>query len=229
MEVIAIRILIIEDELALQKIISKRLVEKGYSVDSCDNGEDGRYYIEMTQYDCIILDLMLPKVDGLTLLKEMRQKGNMTPVLILTAKTVIEDRVAGLDSGADDYLTKPFSFDELLARIRVLLRRQGDSRGSELTFADLTMDVAGHIVKRGNKIIGLTSKEYALLEYFMRNKGRTLSRMQIAEHVWNYDFDCSSNIVDVYIRYLRAKIDDGFENKLLHTIRGAGYVLREKE
>lgn len=227
--VITIRILIIEDEQALLKIISKRLTEKGYSVDSCDNGEDGRYYIEMTQYDCILLDLMLPKVDGLTLLKEMRLKGNKTPVLILTARTVIEDRVAGLDSGADDYLTKPFSFDELLARIRVLLRRQGDSRSNELTFADLTMDVAGHIVKRGDKIIDLTSKEYALLEYFMRNKGRTLSRMQIAEHVWNYDFDCSSNIVDVYIRYLRSKVDKGFDNKLIHTIRGAGYVLREKE
>ena len=226
---IAIRILIVEDEHALLKIISKRLAEIGYSVDSCDNGEDGRYYIDMTQYDCIILDLMLPKVDGLTLLKEMRQKGNTTPVLILTAKTVIEARVEGLDSGADDYLTKPFSFDELLARIRALLRRQSDSRDSNLAFADLTMDVAGHIVKRGDKNIELTSKEYALLEYLMRNKGRILSRMQIAEHVWNYDFDCASNIVDVYIRYLRAKVDNDFDNKLIHTIRGTGYVLREKE
>lgn len=226
---IAIRILIIEDELALLKIITKRLTENGYSVDSCNNGEDGRYYIEMTQYDCIILDWMLPKVDGLTLLKEMRQKENKTPVLILTAKTVVEDRVAGLDSGADDYLTKPFSFDELLARIRVLLRRQSDSRSNELTLADLTMDIAGHAVRRGDKIIDLTSKEYALLQYLMRNKGRTLSRMQIAEHVWNYDFDCSSNIVDVYIRYLRTKVDNDFDKKLIHTIRGAGYMLREKE
>ncbi len=226
---IAIRILIIEDELALLKIITKRLTENGYSVDSCNNGEEGRYYIEMTQYDCIILDWMLPKVDGLTLLKEMRQKENKTPVLILTAKTVVEDRVAGLDGGADDYLTKPFSFDELLARIRVLLRRQSDSRSNELTFADLTMDIAGHAVRRGDKIIELTSKEYALLQYLMRNKGRTLSRMQIAEHVWNYDFDCSSNIVDVYIRYLRTKVDNDFDKKLIHTIRGAGYMLREKE
>lgn len=223
------RILIIEDEQSLLKIISKRLTENGYSVDPCDNGEDGRYYIQMTQYDCIILDLMLPKVDGLTLLKEIRQKGNSTPVLILTAKSLIEDRVEGLDNGADDYLTKPFSFDELLARIRALLRRQSDNRANDLRFADLTLDVAGHMVKRGDKKIDLTSKEYALLEYLMRNKGRILSRSQIAEHVWNYDFDCSSNIVDVYIRYLRAKVDDGFENKLIHTIRGSGYVLRERE
>lgn len=226
---VAIRILIVEDEHSLLKIIKKRLTENGYSVDSCDNGEDGRYYIELTQYDCIILDLMLPKVDGLTLLREMRQRGNTTPVLILTAKAVIEDRVAGLDNGADDYLTKPFSFDELLARIRALLRRQSDSRGNELIFADLTIDVAGHIVKRGNKVIDLTSKEYALLEYLMRNKGRILSRTQIGDHIWNYDFDGASNIVDVYIRYLRSKVDNGFDNKLIHTVRGSGYVLREKE
>lgn len=226
---ITIRILVVEDEASLLKIIAKRLTEEGYSIDMCSDGEEGRYYIELTEYDCIVLDLMLPKVDGLTLLKELRLNGKMTPVLLLTARDTIEDRVVGLDAGADDYLVKPFSFDELLARVRALLRRQGENKGVILNIADLSLDTLSHSAVRGGKTLELTSKEYSVLEYFMRNKGRILTRSQIAEHVWNFDFDCGSNIVDVYVRYLRSKIDDGFDKKLIHTIRGSGYVLREKE
>ena len=224
-----IRILIVDDEPALLKIIAKRLTENGYSVDTCDNGEDAQDYIDAAEYDCILLDIMLPKVDGLTILRKIRQKGNATPVLLLTAKDAVTDRVKGLDAGADDYLVKPFAFDELLARMRVLLRRQNGKRDNEICIADLSIDFASHIVKRAEKTIELTSKEYAVLEYLMRNIGRLLSRTQIAEHVWNYDFDSSSNIVDVYIRYLRAKIDNNYEKKLIHTVRGAGYVMRENE
>lgn len=222
------RILVVEDETTLLKIIKKRLAEDGYSVDTCDNGDDGRYFIESTPWDCIVLDIMLPGVDGLTLLQEMRQKGNKTPVLLLTARDTIGDRVAGLDSGADDYLVKPFAFDELLARIRVLIRRQSGSPVNELRIGDLSVDVASRRVIRGGRQIELTTKEYAVLEYMMHNQDRVITRGQIAAHVWNYDFDCSSNIVDVYIRYLRSKVDEPFDKKLIHTIRGSGYVLREK-
>lgn len=224
-----IRILVVEDEISLLKLITKRLKEEGYSVDSCMDGEEGRYFAEVTKYDCIILDLLLPKINGLTLLKGLRSKDIMTPVLILTARDSIEDRVIGLDTGADDYLVKPFSFDELLARVRALLRRKRDSKGNVLSIADLTLDTITHCVTRNNKTLELTSKEYALLEYLMRNKEQILTRTQIAEHIWNFDFDCGSNIVDVYIRYLRGKIDDGFESKLIHTVRGRGYVLRENK
>ena len=224
---VIIRVLIIEDETSLLKLTAKRLKEEGYSVDACMDGEEGKYYAETTKYDCIILDLMLPKIDGLTLLKELRSKGIMTPVLIITARDAIADRVAGLDTGADDYLVKPYSLDELLARIRALLRRPGENKGNILTIADLTLDSITHCVTRNNKNLDLTSKEYALLEYLTRNKGQILTRTQIAEHIWSFDFDCESNIVDVYIRYLRGKIDDGFENKLIHTVRGRGYVVRE--
>lgn len=172
---------------------------------------------------------MLPGKDGLSILKEMRNQGNLTPVLLLTARDSVEDRVRGLDCGADDYLVKPFSFDELLARIRVLLRRQGPERKNELTVADLTMNLSSHEVSRSNQKIELTSKEFAILEYLLRNKNRVLTRTQIVEHVWNFDFDCSSNIVDVYIRYLRSKIDEGFNLKLISTIRGSGYSIKEPE
>lgn len=226
---IIIRILIVEDEASLLKIITKRLTEEGYSADKCTDGEEGRYYIGLTEYDCIILDIMLPKTDGLTLLKELRLRGVITPVLLLTARDSIEDRVAGLDAGADDYLVKPFSLDELLARVRALLRRQCENKGIVLSIADLNLDTVSHSVIRGGKPLELTSKEYSVLEYLLRNKGRILTRSQIAEHVWNFDFDCGSNIVDVYIRYLRSKLDDGFDKKLIHTIRGSGYMLRLKE
>ncbi|MGE5630911.1 MAG: response regulator [Caulobacteraceae bacterium] len=225
---VIIKILIVEDEPSLLKIIAKRLKEEGYSVDMCKDGEEGQYLLEVTEYDCIVLDIMLPIIDGLTLLKGVRTKGVLTPVLLLTAKDSIEDRVKGLDSGADDYLVKPFSFDELLARIRALLRRNVDTRDDTLCISDLTLDIRTHIVKRNEKLIELTAKEYSVLEYLMKNKERIVTRTQIAEHVWNYDFDYNSNIVDVYIRYLRGKIDEGFDNKLIHTVRGSGYVLKEK-
>lgn len=222
------RILIVEDEPSLLKSISRRLREEGYSVDTAEDGEDGQELIEVVEYDCIILDIMLPVINGLAVLKHIRNKGIKIPVLLLTARDAIEDKVKGLDLGADDYLTKPFSFDELLARIRALLRRQNESKETTLKAADLILDTVSHTVSRGGNDIELTAKEYAILEYMLRNKGRLLTRSQIADHVWNYDFEGNSNIVDVYIRYLRKKIDDDFDSKLLHTVRGSGYMLKEK-
>ncbi|MDD3363551.1 MAG: response regulator transcription factor [Syntrophomonas sp.] len=222
------RILVIEDEPSLLKIITKRLKEEGYNVDASNNGEEGQYFSEIIDYDCIVLDIMLPVIDGLSVLKNLRAKRVMTPVLLLTARDSIDDRVKGLDAGADDYLVKPFSFDELLARIRSLLRRNADTRDNILCISDLTLDINSHNVIRNGLSIELTTKEYAILEYLMRNKERIITRTQIVEHVWNYDFDCNSNIVDVYIRYLRRKIDDSFGTKLIHTVRGSGYVLKEK-
>ena len=223
------RILVIEDEKSLLSIVKKRLTAEGYSVDVVSDGENGLYYIQMAEYDLIVLDLMLPKIDGITLLKEIRNSKILTPVLILTAKDSVHDKVAGLDAGADDYLVKPFSLEELLARIRALLRRRGESRENILTEDDLIVDILKHSVTRDGVEIEMTSKEYAILEYMMRNKGQILSREQISEHAWNFDFDCDSNIINVYIRYLRGKIDDNFENKLLHTVRGSGYVLKSRK
>lgn len=222
------RILIVEDEHSLQNIIVKHLKEEGYLVDGCTDGQSGLDYAIGIDYDCIILDIMLPKMNGLDVLRELRSNGKKAAVLLLTAMDSIEDRVAGLDAGADDYLVKPFSFDELMARVRALLRRQNDTKENILTLADLSMDVAEHKVTRGGQAIILTSKEYALLEYLLRNTGRMVTRSQIMDHVWNYDFDYESNIVDVYIRYLRGKIDRDFEPKLIRTIRGYGYVMREE-
>lgn len=222
------RILLIEDEYSLLKIISRRLKAEGYYLDTASDGAEGLDYIKMACYDLIVLDLMLPKIDGITVLKSLRSSKIATPVLILTAKDSIQDRVAGLDAGADDYLVKPFSIDELLARIRALLRRQGESKENILTEDDLIVDTLTHSVIRGGKEIEMTSKEYAILEYLTRNKGQILSREQIAEHAWNFNFNCDSNIINVYIRYLRSKIDDGFEHKLLHTVRGSGYLLKRK-
>jgi DNA-binding response OmpR family regulator len=222
------RLLVIEDEPSLLKIIARRLKEEGYSVDTAKNGREGENYIYSADYDCIILDIMIPYIDGLSLLRKIRAKKIKTPVLLLTAKDSIEDRVVGLDTGADDYLIKPFSFDELLARVRALLRRQKEKRDIILSAGDLSLDTLTREVKRGDNPIELTSKEYTMLEYLLRNKNRVLTRSQIAEHVWDYDFDYNSNIVEVYIRYLRRKIDENFENKLLHTIRGGGYTLKDK-
>lgn len=223
-----LRIILVEDEPSLLKIIEKRLKEEGYSVDTAKNGREAENYINSVQYDCIILDIMIPIVDGLTLLRKMRLKKVLTPVLFLTAKDTIEDRVIGLDTGADDYLIKPFSFDELLARVRALLRRRDESRDIVLSMGDLKLNTITREAVRGNKLIELTSKEYSLLEFFLRNKNRILTKHQIAEHVWNYDFEYNSNIVEVYIRFLRRKIDDSFENKLIHTIRGVGYLFKDK-
>ncbi|MEG1301376.1 MAG: response regulator transcription factor [Erysipelotrichaceae bacterium] len=220
------RILIVEDERSLRTILVERLKKAGYSVDSCDNGTDGKDYIEGTQYDCVLLDIMIPKLDGLSLLRILREKDNKTVVMMLTAKDSVEDRVKGLDLGADDYLIKPFAFDELLARIRMLTRRQFNNVSSVLSIADLSLDTVSKIVKRSGKIIDLSSKEFALLEYFMQNKERVLSREQIEQHIWNYDYESGSNVIDVYIRFLRKKIDDDYDVKLIHTMRGYGYVMK---
>lgn len=222
------RILIVEDDQSLHRIIKRRLSEEGYAVDGCFDGEDALYYMESQAYDCVILDWMLPKKDGVILLREFRDQGYLTPVLMLTAKDSITDRVEGLDAGADDYLTKPFAYDELSARVRALLRRNTEAKSNKLQLADLTMDLPMHRVMRDHKEIILTSREYALLEYFLRNQGQVLTRSQIADHVWNYDFDYDSNVVDVYVRYLRNKIDKGFVYPLLHTVRGYGYVLKDE-
>ena len=220
------RILIVEDEQDLQNILVKRLKAEHYSVDACGNGRDALDYIAMASYDLIVLDIMIPGIDGLEVLRRMRYVRNTTPVLLLTAKDAIEDRVKGLDSGADDYLVKPFAFDELLARIRVLMRRQTGSTSNVFEMADLVVDCNTHKVTRQGKAIELSSKEFAILEYMIRNKEVVLTRDKIEQHVWNYEYEGGSNIVDVYIRYLRKKIDSGFDVKLIHTVRGAGYVLR---
>lgn len=221
------RLLYVEDEPSLLEVTAKRLKAEGYGVDTCMDGMEALDYIELTEYDAVILDIMLPGRDGLSILREMRAQGNRTPVLLLTARDTVADRVAGLDTGADDYLVKPFSFEELSARIRVLLRRvTPDAAANLLTLADLTMDLGARRVARSGKEITLSQKEYAVLEYLLRNQGAVLTRDQIEQHVWSYDFEGGSNVVDVYIRYVRKKIDADFEPKLIHTIRGMGYVLK---
>jgi len=216
------RILVIEDEKKVANFIKKGLEEEHYAVDTAFDGEVGLYMAENNDYDLIVLDLMIPKIDGLEVLKRIRQKGNNVPILVLTAKDSVEDIVRGLDSGCDDYLTKPFEFLEFLARIRALLRRERVEKEPVLKIADLTLSPVTHKVTRGGKEIELTSKEYALLEYFMRNPNKVLTRTMISEHVWDYHFD---SVIDVYVNYLRKKIDKGFEPKLIHTLRGVGYIL----
>lgn len=222
------RLLVVEDEIHLQNIIKKRLVREHYSVDACGDGLEALDYLETTEYDGVILDIMLPGIPGTEVLKRIRKAGNNVPVLFLTARDAVRDRVDGLDLGADDYLVKPFAFEELLARIRVMLRKRQPEPTNELVLADLTVDTGSHQVTRGGQNIELSGKEYAMLEYLMRNKGKVLSRDQIEHHVWDYDYEGASNMVDVYIRYLRKKLDEGHEKKLIHTVRGAGYVMREK-
>lgn len=222
------RILVVEDERDLNRVISKRLMKEGYSVDSCYNGEEALDYMETGEFDAVILDIMMPKLNGVEVVKTMRAKKNTTPVLFLTAKDSISDRVRGLDAGAEDYLVKPFAFEELLARIRVMLRKQANEVTNIFNIADLSVDIAARQVRRGNENIDLSAKEFDILEYLVRNKGIVLSREKIENHVWNFDYSGGTNVVDVYIRYLRKKIDDKYENKLIHTIRGAGYVLREE-
>lgn len=221
------RILIAEDQKDLNKIINKRLVAAGYSVDSCFDGEEALDYMDAAQYDCLILDIMMPKKDGLAVLNELRGRGDTTPVLFLTARDAIDDKVKGLDLGADDYLIKPFAFEELLARIRVLTRKKAGNVSNTYEAADLVLDAAAHTVKRGGKDISLSAKEFALLEYLLRNKGKVLSRTMIENSLWNFDYAGGTNAVDVYIRYLRKKIDDDFEPKLIHTVRGSGYILKD--
>lgn len=220
------RILIVEDEKKVASFVRKGLQEEGYVVDAAFDGEEGLAMATETAYDLVILDIYLPKLDGLAALRKMRERKVRTPVLLLTVRATIEDKVLGLDSGADDYLTKPFAFQELLARVRALLRRSADSGTSVLQVADLTLDPVRRVVTRGATRIELSLKEFALLEYFMRNKDRVLSRTMIAEHVWNYDFDSGTNVVDVYINYLRRKIDAGRAQRLIHTVRGSGYIMK---
>ncbi len=221
------RILLAEDEKDLNRIISQKLTSDGYGVDSCYDGLEALEHFRSTTYDAAILDIMMPKMDGITLLKKIRQEGNQTPVLILTARDAVLDKVTGLDSGANDYLVKPFSFEELGARLRAITRSVFGKSSSVLAVADLTLDTATHEVKRAGKEIILSAKEYALLEYLMYNKGVVLSRERIEDHIWNYDYEGGTNVVDVYISYLRKKIDSGHETKLIHTLRGRGYVLKE--
>ncbi|EJQ50778.1 Uncharacterized protein BWINRASL_02961 [Bacillus mycoides] len=220
------RVLIVEDEQDLQNILVKRLNAEYYSVDACGNGKDALDYISMATYDLIVLDIMIPGIDGLQVLQRLRAGNNTTPVLLLTAKNAIDDRVTGLDLGADDYLVKPFAFDELLARIRVLMRRKTGNTSNVFEIADLVVNCNMHTVTRGDQVITLSSKEFAILEYMIRNKEVVLTRDKIEQHVWNYDYEGGSNIIDVYVRYLRKKIDSQFETKLIHTVRGTGYVLR---
>ena len=221
------RLLVVEDQKDLNKIITKHLTAEGYSVDSCFDGEEALDYIDMADYDGIILDIMMPKMDGLAVLRQMRAEGNDTPVLFLTARDAVEDRVEGLDTGASDYLIKPFAFEELLARIRAMTRKASGIQSSTFTAADLVMDTAAHTVSIGGRDITLSAKEFALLEYLLRNKGKVLSRTMIENNLWNFDYAGGTNAVDVYIRYLRKKIDDDFEQKLIHTVRGSGYILKE--
>ena len=224
------RILVVEDEQNLNDIIVKRLILEKYGVDTCFNGNDALEYIFSTEYDVIVSDIMLPGIDGFKILKRIREKGIKTPVLLLTALDGIEDRVKGLDYGADDYLVKPFAFDELMARIRVLLRRNstnGNSNASNIfSIANLTVNCNSHDVFRDDVPIKLSTREFTILEYMIRNKERVLSREQIEQHIWNYDYEGGTNVIDVYIRYLRKKIDKDFEPKLIHTVRGIGYVLK---
>ena len=220
------RLLIAEDEKALNNVIAKRLTAEGYSVDSCYDGEEALSFLEMGEYDAVILDIMMPILDGLSVLKTMRSEKNSTPVLLLTAKDSIDDRVTGLDAGAQDYLIKPFAFEELLARIRAMTRKAAGNTTNIFEFEDLVLDINSHTVTRGGKNITLSAKEFDILEYMIRNKGIVLSREKIENHVWNFDYCGGTNVVDVYIRYLRKKIDDDFDVKLIETVRGKGYVLR---
>ena len=222
------RVLLAEDEKELNNLVRKTLEDEGYAVDSVFDGDSALEYLSSTPYDIALLDIMMPGRDGIAVLREYRKSGGKAPILILTARDAVEDRVVGLDAGADDYLVKPFMFPELLARIRVLLRRNTTSASSSvLECGDLVMDTSSHAVRRRGRKIDLSAKEYSILEYMMRNQGAVLGRESFRSHIWSWDYDGESNVIDVYIRYLRKKIDDGESVKLIHTIRGAGYMLKD--
>jgi heavy metal response regulator len=221
-----VRLLVIEDEKKVASFIKKGLEEEGYAVDAAGDGETGLRMALDRVHDLILLDVQLPGRSGFSVLQELRKQKIETPVLLLTVRATIEDKVLGLDAGADDYLTKPFAFQELLARIRALLRRHADAKPGVLEMADLTLDPSKRVVYRGFRKIDLTTKEFALLDYFMRNPDRVLSRTMIAEHVWDYGFDSMTNVIDVYVNYLRRKIDAAGEPRLIHTVRGVGYVMK---
>ena len=222
------RILIADDERDLNRIITQKLTSDGYSVDSAYDGKEAINILSYTDYDAVILDVMMPKADGFEVLKALRDSGKKTPVLFLTARDSLRDKVKGLDSGANDYLVKPFSFEELTARLRAMTRASFGESENILTVGDLVMDCSKKTVRRGDKDIVLSAKEFALLEYLMHNKGKVLSRERIEDHIWNFDYEGGTNVVDVYISYLRRKIDEGHEKKLIHTVRGHGYSVREQ-
>jgi DNA-binding response OmpR family regulator len=221
------RILIAEDERSLNKLIEKKLTADGYSVDCCFDGEEAIHILSYTDFDAVILDIMMPKADGYEVLKQLREAGKKTPVIFLTARDSVTDRVKGLDSGANDYLIKPFAFEELLARLRAVTRPSFGMAGNIIKVSDLIIDCSKHTVSRGGKDIILSAKEYALLEYLMRNSGIVISRQKIEDHIWNFNYEGGTNVVDVYISFLRRKIDDGHDIKLIKTVRGRGYVITE--
>jgi len=220
------RILVVEDEKKIADFIKRGLKEEGYAVDVAYDGEQGLFLARSNSYDLMLLDLMLPKVDGLTICRNLKKEGIPTPIIMLTAKDTVRDKVTGLDSGADDYITKPFAFDELLARIRAILRKKDSESALKIEVDDLVLDLVTHRVARAGKEIQLTAKEYTLLEYLMRNANSIITRTMISEHVWDADFDSFTNIIDVYINYLRNKIDSEHRKKLIHTVRGRGYTLK---
>lgn len=219
------RILVVEDEKDLNSIICSKLVKEGYNVDACYDGQAALDYMEAENYDGAIMDIMIPNKDGITVLREMRNAGIQVPVLFLTAKTETQDIVRGLDAGASDYMTKPFEFPELMARLRVMLRTQNQVNENVITCGSLVVDMNNRQAIRDGKVIDLTVREYAILEYLVRNRNMVVTREQIRVNIWNIDDDVNSNVIDVYIRYLRRKIDDNYEEKLIHTIRGVGYKL----
>jgi heavy metal response regulator len=219
------RVLLAEDDQRIANFIIKGLRENAYAVDAAADGEDALYQAAINTYDVIILDVMMPLKDGFAVCRELRKEGNKTPVLMLTARDAIDDKISGLDFGADDYLTKPFEFGELLARLRALLRRSGEIRPPKIVVEDLEIDTTAQTVRRGGREISLTTKEYTLLEYLAREKGKVVGRSEIAEHVWDENFDVFSNLIEVYVNRLRSKMDEGFGVQLIHTRRGAGYIL----
>lgn len=223
------RLLLAEDERDLNRIITKKLTSSGYSVDSFFDGQEAIDVLAYTDYDAVILDIMMPKADGFAVLRAIRDAGKTTPVLFLTARDAVSDRVKGLDSGANDYLIKPFSFDELLAQIRAMTRTSFGAADNLLTVADITLDTKTQVVRRAGREVTLSAKEYALLEYLMHNQGIILSREKIENHIWNLDYEGGTNVVDVYISYLRKKLDEGREKKLIQTVRGRGYMLKEEK
>jgi two-component system OmpR family response regulator len=223
-----VRILVVEDSARMANLLTRGLEEEGYSVDAVASGEDAVQYARAASYDAILLDVMLPGTDGFEVCRQLRVEGNRTPVLMLTARDAVTDRVAGLDAGAEDYLTKPFSFQELFARVRALIRRGPSAQPAILKVGDLSLDPARHEIRRGPREVRLTAKEFSLLEYFMRNAGQVLSRRQLIEHAWDFAYDGDSNVLDVYVRYLREKVDRPFGGASIETVRGVGYRLRDE-